>query len=76
MEEQIEDFPINMSPHEDIASCFAAISTLQEYDSAMMDEEEREMIKNIRTMCLYILHIGVSEIYTSNFYGKEDTQSD
>lgn len=76
MEEQIEDFPINMSPHEDIASCFAAISTLSEYDSAMMDQEERQMIKEIRMMCLYILHIGIHEIYTSNFYGKEDTQSD
>jgi hypothetical protein len=29
----------------------------------------------IRKMALYIIHIGIQEIYTSNFYGEEDTPS-
>jgi hypothetical protein len=40
-----------------------------------MDEEEKQIYKEIKLMALYIIHIGLKEIYTSNFYGEEDTPS-
>jgi hypothetical protein len=41
----------------------------------MLDEEEKELIRMIRKMSLYIIHIGIQEIYTSNFYAEESTPS-
>ena len=73
MEEVIE--PLNITPHEDIAACTNALSAITEYDYAMLDEEEKELVRMIKKMALYIIHIGIQEIYTSNFYGEEDTPS-
>ena len=41
----------------------------------MLDDEEKELVMMIRKMALYIIHIGIQEIYTSNFYGEESTPS-
>lgn len=71
----MEDAPINFSPHEDIAACTNALNALGEYDFGMMDDEEKEVYRQIKLMALYIIHIGVKEIYTANFYGEEDTSS-
>ena len=73
MEEVIE--PLNITPHEDIAACTNALNAIGEYDYAMLDDEEKELVMMIRKMSLYIIHIGIQEIYTSNFYGEEDTSS-
>lgn len=73
MVEELE-LPINLSPHEDIAACTNALGALGEFDVALLDEEEKEIVRQIRLMSLYIIHIGIKEIYTSNFYGEEDTQ--
>jgi hypothetical protein len=73
MEEVAE--PINITPHEDIAACTNALNAISEYDYAMLDTEEKELVMMIRKMALYIIHIGVQEIYTANFYGEEDTPS-
>jgi hypothetical protein len=35
----------------------------------MLDDEEKELVMMIRKMALYIIHIGIKEIYTANFYG-------
>lgn len=66
--------PLSLTPHEDIAACTNAIGALSEYDIAMLDEEEREIVRQIRLMVLYIIHIGIKEIYTANFYGEESSQ--
>jgi hypothetical protein len=73
MEEVIE--PLNITPHEDIAACTNALNALTEYDYAMLDEEEKDLVLMIRKMSLYIIHIGIQEIYTSNFYAEESTPS-
>lgn len=73
MEDVIE--PLNITPHEDIAACTNALNAIGEYDYAMLDDEEKELVMMIRKMSLYIIHIGIKEIYTSNFYGEEDTSS-
>jgi hypothetical protein len=41
----------------------------------MMDEEEKDIYRQIKLMALYTIHIGIKEIYTANFYGEEDTSS-
>lgn len=74
MEETVE-LPLNLTPHEDIAACTNALNALSEFDYGMMDEEEKEIFRQIKLMALYIIHIGVKEIYTANFYGEEDTPS-
>lgn len=71
----MEEAPLNFSPHEDIAACTNALGALSEYDFGMMDDEEKEIYRQIKLMALYIIHIGIKEIYTSNFYGEEDTPS-
>lgn len=71
----MEDCPINFSPHEDIAACTNALNSISEYDVGMLDDEEKEIVRQIKLMSLYIIHIGVKEIYTANFYGEEDTPS-
>ena len=74
MEVDVSDAPLNFSPHEDIAACTNALGALSEYDTMMMDDEEKEIINQVRLMALYIIHIGIKEIYTKNFYGEEGTQ--
>ncbi len=49
--------------------------TLSEFDYGMMDEEEKDIYRQIKLMALYTIHIGIKEIYTANFYGEEDTPS-
>lgn len=65
------------SPHEDIGAAFNAIHAIGEFDSGMCDEEEKQILKEIKMMSLYIIHIGICEIYNSNFYDakEESTQS-
>jgi hypothetical protein len=38
----------------------------------LCDEEERMILKEIKLMALYIIHIGMREIYKSNFYDTEE----
>ena len=73
--EEIIDTPINLTPHEDIAASTNALGALSEYDYGMMNEEEKQIYKEIKLMALYIIHIGLKEIYTTNFYGEEDSSS-
>jgi len=54
---------------------FPTLNALSEFDYGMMDEEEKEIYRQIKLMTLYIIHIGVKEIYTTNFYAEEDTSS-
>ena len=71
--EVIEDVsPISTSPHEDIGAAFNAINAINEWDPALCDSEEQKILKEIKLMSLYIIHIGISEIYTSNFYDAEE----
>jgi hypothetical protein len=70
MEETVE-LPLNLTPHEDIAACTNALNALSEFDYGMMDEEEKEIYRQIKLMALYIIHIGVKEIYTANFMEKK-----
>jgi len=74
MEETV-DLPLSLTPHEAIASCTNAINALSEFDYGMMDEEEKDIYRQIKLMALYTIHIGIKEIYTANFYGEEDTSS-
>lgn len=69
---EIEE-PLSMTPHDDVGAACAAINCVTEFDTALLDEEEKEIVKQIRLMSLYIIHIGIQEIYTSNFYGEEGT---
>jgi hypothetical protein len=73
--EEVLDCPLNFSPHEDIAACTNALNALSEFDFGMMNDDEKEIFRQIKVMALYIIHIGIKEIYTSNFYGEEDTRS-
>lgn len=69
---EVEDIsPLSTSPHEDIGAAFNAINAINEWDSALCDEEEKRILKEIKLMSLYIIHIGISEIYQSNFYDSE-----
>ena len=43
MEIDVSDAPINFSPHEDIAACTNALGALSEYDTMMMDDEEKKV---------------------------------
>ena len=67
-----EGMPLSVTPHEDIGAAFNALNVINEYDPAFCDEEEKKILKDIKLMCLYIVHIGISEIYTSNFYDSEE----
>ena len=72
MAEVEEIFPISTTPHEDIGAAFNALNSINEWDSALCDEEEKRILKEIKLMSLYIIHIGISEIYKSNFYDSEE----
>jgi len=72
VEEQIPNFN---TPHEDIGAAFNAINAINEYDSGLCDEEDKRILKEIKLMALYIIHIGISEIYNSNFYDSEKESS-
>ena len=73
--EEVLDSPLSFNPHEDIGACTNALQSIDQFDKAMLDDEEREMINEIKRMSLYIIHIGIKEIFTANFYGEEtDTQ--
>lgn len=69
VEEQILNFN---TPHEDIGAAFNAINAISEYDMGLCDEEERMILKEIKLMSLYIIHIGMREIYKSNFYESKE----
>ncbi len=69
---EVEDIsPLSVTPHEDIGAAFNAINAINEWDYALCDEEEKRILKEIKLMSLYIIHIGISEIYQSNFYDSE-----
>ena len=67
--------PLSFSPYEDIGACSMAIGSISEFDSAMMGEDERQLIEEIKFMCLRIIHSGIKEIYQSNCYGEEEDAS-
>lgn len=71
MSEVEEILPLSTTPHEDIGAAFNAINAINEWDSALCNDEEKQILKDIKLMCLYIIHIGISEIYQSNFYDAE-----
>lgn len=75
MSEVEEISPLSTTPHEDIGAAFNAINAINEWDSALCDEEEKRILKEIKLMSLYIIHIGISEIYQSNFYDSEEKSS-
>jgi hypothetical protein len=75
MSEVDEILPLSTSPHEDIGAAFNAINAINEWDSALCDDEEKRILKEIKLMSLYIIHIGISEIYQSNFYDSEKESS-
>ena len=75
MSEVDEILPLSTSPHEDIGAAFNAINAINEWDSALCDNEEKRILKEIKLMSLYIIHIGISEIYQSNFYDSEKESS-
>ena len=75
MSEVEEISPLSVTPHEDIGAAFNALNSINEYDPALCDDDEKKIIKDIKLMCLYIIHIGISEIYTSNFYDAEEKSS-
>jgi hypothetical protein len=75
MSEVDEILPLSTSPHEDIGAAFNAINAINEWDSALCDDEEKRILKEIKLMSLYIIHIGISEIYQSNFYDAEKESS-
>lgn len=71
----MEELPLNITPHEDISACHSALTAISDYDEYLLSEEEKELIREIRQMSLFIIHIGIKEIYTANFYG-ESSQGD
>lgn len=73
--EKVEESLLSVTPHEDIGAAFNALNAINEYDAAMCDDDEKKILKEIKFMCLYIIHIGISEIYTSNFYDSEEESS-
>lgn len=75
MSEVDEILPLSTTPHEDIGAAFNAINAINEWDSALCDDEEKRILKEIKLMSLYIIHIGISEIYQSNFYDAEKESS-
>jgi len=72
MAEVDEISPLSITPHEDIGAAFNALTAINEWDSALCDDEEKQILKDIKLMSLYIIHIGISEIYKSNFYDSEE----
>lgn len=72
MSEVEEILPLSTTPHEDIGAAFNAINAINEWDTALCDPEEKRILKEIKLMSLYIIHIGISEIYQSNFYDSEE----
>jgi len=68
--EEVQD-PISLTPHEDIGAAYYALNAINEFDAGMCDDEEKRILKEIKLMSLYIIHIGMSEIYNSNFYDAE-----
>lgn len=69
---EVDDIPLSITPHEDIGAAFNALNAISEWDSALCDDEEKRILKEIKLMSLYIIHIGISEIYKSNFYDAEE----
>lgn len=75
MSEVDEILPLSNTPHEDIGAAFNALNSINEWDTALCDEEEKRILREIKLMSLYIIHIGISEIYKSNFYDSEEESS-
>lgn len=64
--------PFNYDPHQDIIAANTALSTVLDYDEALLPEDEKEMVREIRNMAIRIVYIGLREIYFTNFYGEEE----
>jgi len=77
MEEELDE-PINFTPHDDINACYSALNSLADIDTYLLNEEEKEMISEIKRMSLYILYTGLREIFISNFYetSPQDSSSE
>ena len=75
MEEVIDDTPPSFSPYEDIAACAMAMDCIEGLDELLMSREDAELIREIKTMTLRIIHTGIKEIYETNFYASENNKS-
>ena len=47
MSEVDEILPLSTTPHEDIGAAFNALNSINEWDSALCDEEEKRILKEI-----------------------------
>ena len=64
------------SPHEEIASCFYALSAVDEMDSGIMSDADKRRIEQIKRYCLRIIHYHVKDLYTDLFEIKDQQKED
>lgn len=64
--------PVGFDPHSDIIAANTAMNTVSEIDTALLPDEEKEMIAEIRSMAIRMTYLGLREIYYSNQYESEE----
>ena len=69
----MDDAPINFSPHEDIAAALNSLSAISDLDPMLLDENDKEIVQQIRVMSISIVYTGLREIYEQNFYSQDST---
>ena len=73
MDIDVSDAPINFDPHSDIASALNSLNAIADMDPVIMDDDEAEMIRQIRFMALFIVYTGLREIYEQNNYSQDSS---
>ena len=69
----LSDAPINFSPHEDIAAALNSLNAIADLDPMLLDENDKEIVQQIRTMAISIVYTGLREIYEQNFYSQDNS---
>lgn len=68
-----QNAPINFTPHEDIVAAVNSFELIDQLDTALLTNDERTRLKEIKVMCIEIIYSGIKEIYMTNCYGEADT---
>ena len=66
-----DEFPFDLTPHEDIQAAVQAIAVIEELDLVLLDEQSANKVIEIKKMALDITYQAIMEIYQANKYGTQ-----
>lgn len=67
---------VPFSPHEEIASCFYALSAVEDIDAAILSDRDKDRIRQIKRYSLRIIHYHIKDLYTDLFEIKDQPKED